>query len=517
MNPKNLPLGINTLSMLRENNCVYVDKTEIAHRLIRIPGRFFLSRPRRFGKSLFVDTLKEIFEGNQKLFEGLYIHDQWDWSRKFPVIKIDFAGGVLKNRQELDQKINGILLKTAQSLGVDYELKDIQGRFGEIIAGAYQRFGERTVVLVDEYDKPILDNIDNPPIAAEMREGLKNLYSVLKEQDANIQFIFMTGVTKFSKVSLFSGVNQLTDITIDTRYSSICGYTETDLTQSFGEHLAGADREAVRSWYNGYNWTGSESVYNPYDILMFIDKGKIFHNYWFETGNPTFLVKLFQANSYFLPNLEHLEVTEEILESFEVERINPVTLLFQSGYLTIDHTFIRRHRSMFALKIPNMEVRLTLNDHFINAYTEIVNEKSAIQDSLYEYMCNGDLESTVKAVKRLFAGIPWRNFTNNDLANFEGYYASVLYAFLSSLNARIIPEDITNYGQADLTAILGDYIYVMEIKVVDGEKVKENLALKQIRKCNYAQKYRGEPGKTIYEVGLVFSSSKRNLIQADWE
>ncbi|WP_258005455.1 PD-(D/E)XK nuclease domain-containing protein, partial [Cylindrospermopsis raciborskii] len=198
-------------------------------------------------------------------------------------------------------------------------------------------------------------------------------------------------------------------------------------------------------------------------------------------------------------------------------RINPVTLLFQSGYLTIDHTFIRRHRSMFALKIPNMEVRLTLNDHFINAYTEIVNEKSDIQDRLYEYMCSGDLESTVKAVKRLFAGIPWRNFTNNDLANFEGYYASVLYAFLSSLNARIIPEDITNYGQADITAILGDYIYVIEIKVVDGDNVKENLALKQIRECNYAQKYRGEPGRTVHEVGLVFSRSKRNLIQADWE
>ncbi len=410
-----------------------------------------------------------------------------------------------------------ILHENAEHLGVSYESTDIPGKLGNLIRKAMAKYGERAVVLVDEYDKPILDNIDNPPIAAEMREGLKNLYSVLKQQDANIQFIFMTGVTKFSKVSLFSGLNQLTDITIDTRYSSICGYTETDLTQSFGEHLAGADREAVRSWYNGYNWTGPESVYNPYDILMFIDKGKIFHNYWFETGNPTFLVKLFQANRYFLPNLEHLEVTEEILESFEVERINPVTLLFQSGYLTIDHTFIRRHRSMFALKIPNMEVRLTLNDHFINAYTEIVNEKSAIQDSLYEYMCNGDLESTVKALKRLFAGIPWRNFTNNDLANFEGYYASVLYAFLSSLNARIIPEDITNYGQVDITAILGDHIYVMEIKVVDGEKVKENLALKQIRKCNYAQKYREEPGKTVHEVGLVFSSSKRNLIQADWE
>jgi len=517
MNPKNLPLGINTLSMLRENNCVYVDKTEIAHRLIRIPGRFFLSRPQRFGKSLFIDTLKEIFEGNQKLFEGLYIYDQWDWSRKFPVIKIDFAGGVLKNRQELDQKINGILLKTAQSLGVDYELEDIQGRFGEIIAGAYQRFGERAVVLVDEYDKPILDNIDNPPIAAEMREGLKNLYSVLKEQDANLQFVFMTGVTKFSKVSLFSGVNQLTDITIDTRYSSICGYTETDLTQSFGEHLAGADREAVRSWYNGYNWTGSESVYNPYDILMFIDKRKIFRNYWFETGNPTFLVKLFQANSYFLPNLEHLEVTEEILESFEVERINPVTLLFQSGYLTIESTFTAMERYMFRLKIPNREVKVALGDQLVNAYTDFVEEKLGIQRPLYEKLFQGDVNGFIDTVRRLFASIPWRNFTNNDLTNFEGYYASVLYAFLSSLNARIIPEDITNHGQADITAILGDHIYVMEIKVIDGDKVKENLALKQIRKCNYAQKYRGEPGKTVHEVGLVFSSSKRNLIQADWE
>ena len=517
MNPKNLPLGINTLDKLRGSNCIYVDKTRLAFQLIKQPGAFFLSRPRRFGKSLFIDTLKEIFEGNQKLFEGLYIYDQWDWTRKFPVIKIDFAGGVLKNREELDVRILNILEENAEHLGVSYESTDIPGKLGTLIRKAMAKYGERAVVLVDEYDKPILDNIDNPSIGAEMREGLKNLYSVLKQQDANLQFVFMTGVTKFSKVSLFSGLNQLTDITIDTRYSSICGYTETDLTQSFGEHLAGADREAVRSWYNGYNWTGSESVYNPYDILMFIDKRKIFRNYWFETGSPSFLVKLFQAKCYFLPNLEHLEVTEEILESFEVERINPVTLLFQSGYLTIDHTFIRRHRSMFALKIPNMEVRLTLNDHFINAYTEIVNEKSAIQDRLYEYMCSGDLESTVKAVKRLFAGIPWRNFTNNDLANFEGYYASVLYAFLSSLNARIIPEDITNYGQADITAILGDHIYVMEIKVVDGEKVKENLALKQIRKCNYAQKYREEPGKTVHEVGLVFSSSKRNLIQADWE
>jgi hypothetical protein len=516
VNLKNLPLGINTLDKLRGSNCVYVDKTGFALKLIKQPGAFFLSRPRRFGKSLFVDTLKEIFEGNEKLFEGLYIHDKWDWSRKFPVIKIDFADGVLKNREELDRRILDLLRKNAERLGVSYESNDIPGKFGTLIGEAVAKYGARAVVLVDEYDKPILDNIDNPNIAAEMREGLKNLYSVLKGQDANLQFVFMTGATKFSKVSLFSGVNQLKDITISEDYSSICGYTETDLGESFGDHLEGVDFDQVRHWYNGYNWTGYETVYNPYDILLFISEGMKFRNYWFETGSPTFLVKLFQTNRYFLPNLEHLEVTEEILESFEVERINPVTLLFQSGYLTIERTFTRRQRYMFALKIPNLEVRLALNDQFINAYTEIVNEKSGIQDSLYEFMNRGDVESMIMAIKRLFAGIPWRNFTNNDLADFEGYYASVIYAFLSSLDARVIPEDISNYGQADITAMLGVHIYVMEIKVVEGNQVQGNAALDQILQRNYAEKYRGEPGKYVHEIGLIFSRSQRNLIQADW-
>ena len=517
MQLQNLPLGINTLGVLRKNNCVYVDKTELAHQLVRIPGRFFLSRPRRFGKSLFIDTLKEIFEGNRQLFEGLYIHDKWDWGRKFPVIKIDFAGGVLGSRGELEQKIREILTSNADRLGVSLgKNSSTSGIFGDIIAAASRKFQAGAVVLVDEYDKPILDNIDNPSVAAGMREGLKNLYSVLKEQDANLQFVFLTGVTKFSKVSLFSGVNQLTDITIDAQYSSICGYTENDLQASFGGHLLGVDYDAVRRWYNGYCWTGKEAVYNPYDVLLFIEKGKIFRNYWFETGSPGFLVKLFQANHYFLPNLEHLEVTEEILESFDIEQINPVTLLFQSGYLTIERTFTRLHRFMFALKIPNMEVRLALNDQLINAYSGLVNEKSDIQDRLYRFMEKGDVASMALAVKSMFAGIPWRNFTNNDLADFEGYYASVLYAFFSSLDARIIPEDITNYGQADMTVIVGDHIYVMEIKVVDGLTVKGNPALDQVIERDYAGKYRGEVGKTVHEIGFVFSSTRRNLIVADW-
>ncbi|WP_061547264.1 ATP-binding protein [Cylindrospermopsis raciborskii] len=516
MNLKNLPLGINTLSVLRENDCVYVDKTKLAYHLIRIAGRFFLSRPRRFGKSLFVDTLKEIFEGNEKLFEGLYIHDKWDWGRKFPVIKIDFADGVLKNREELDRRILDLLRKNAERLGVSYESNDIPGKFGTLIGEAVAKYGIRAVVLVDEYDKPILDNIDNPNIAAEMREGLKNLYSVLKGQDANLQFVFMTGVTKFSKVSLFSGVNQLTDITIDTQYSSICGYTETDLGESFGDHLEGVDFDRVRHWYNGYNWTGSETVYNPYDILLFIGKGQVFRNYWFETGSPSFLLKLFQKERYFLPNLEGIQVTEEILDSFDVEQINPVTLLFQSGYLTIKDTFTDINQMVFCLGIPNMEVKIALNNQFINAYSNLVNEKLGIQRIIYTQLRSGDVEGLVSTIKRLFASIRWRNFTNNDLADFEGYYALVIYAFLSSLDARVIPEDITNHGQSDLTVMVGGHVYVMEIKVVEGNQVQGNGALDQILQRNYAEKYRGEPGKSVHEIGLIFSRSQRNLIQADW-
>ncbi len=514
MSLENLPLGINTLRVLREHNCVYVDKTQMAYQLIRIPGRFFLSRPRRFGKSLFVDTLKEIFEGNQRLFTGLYIHDKWDWSQICPVIKIDFAGGVLRSREELDEKIRDLLTVNGNRLGVASNNQSISGMFAEIISQAAERYGRRVVVLVDEYDKPILDNIDRPGVAAELREGLKNLYSVLKEQDANLQFVFMTGVTKFSKVSLFSGINQLKDITISEAYSSICGYSETDLRESFGAHLVGVDLEAVRRWYNGYNWTGSERVYNPYDILLFISEGGRFRNYWFETGNPSFLVKLFQTNRYFLPKLEDLEVTEEILEAFDIERINPVTLLFQAGYLTIERTFTRRERYMFALKIPNLEVRLALNDQFISAYAGMVNERIEFQDTLYDCLQRGEVEALVRALKRLFAGIPWRNFTNNDLADFEGYYASVIYAFLSSLDAHVIPEDISNYGQADMTVMLGAQIYVMEIKVVDGEQIEGNPALEQIVARNYAAKYPGEPGRVVHELGLVFSRATRNLIQA---
>ena len=510
-----LPLGINTLDAIRSNNMVYIDKTAIAWNLIKQPSRFFLSRPRRFGKSLFLDTLKEIFQGNQALFEGLYIQDKWDWSVAYPVIKIDFAGGMLQSRAQLDESIQEILAALQQHFGIACQNRSIQGKFSELIRKVKEKHGRNVVVLVDEYDKPILDNIDTPEIAAQMREGLKNFYSVLKEMDAHLQFVFMTGVSKLSKVSLFSGLNQLKDITLSRDYATICGYTHEDLRRSFAEHLEGVDWDKLKRWYDGYTWLG-EAVYNPYDILLFISEKKTYRNYWFETGTPSFLIRLFQKNQYFLPDVENIEVGEEVLNSFDVERINPVTLLFQTGYLTITSVNDEWGEILFTLRTPNMEVRQALNTAFINGYAGLDNEQYGFKKGLVMSLRHADFAKMEGVIQRLFAAIPYRNFTNNTLPETEGYYASVLYAFFASLNAEIIPEDITNHGQVDLTVKLGPNIYVMEIKVINDTEIDHNPALEQIKDKGYAQKYLGTPEMQVHALGLVFSKATRNLVKFDW-
>ena len=560
--PRKLPIGIQTFRQIIAEGYAYVDKTAHALALAETGKAYFLSRPRRFGKSLFVDTLKELFEGNEPLFRGLFIHDQWDWQRRYPVILLDFAAGVVQSRAELDRRIYRLIQDNGERLGIacDWEHNDVPGCFGDLIRHARDRHGQPVVVLVDEYDKPILDNIDRPEAAADIREGLKNLYSVLKAEDANLRFVFMTGVTKFSKVSLFSGINQLHDITLSVRSATLCGYTQHDLETTFAAHLAGVDWAELRRWYNGYGFLG-EAVYNPFDILLFISEGHSYRNYWFETGNPSFLIKLFQRQRYFLPDLEQLEVSEEILDSFDVERINPITLLFQSGYLTVVGTSTRRGRLIFHLSVPNQEVRLALHDQLITGYTGIENERLRLQDGLYEALAAGDVPALIAAIRRLFAGIPWRNFTGNDLAEAEGYYASVLYAFLASLDAQLIPEDLSNHGQVDLTVRIAGYTYVMEIKLrrdalpagladatvaiaprtggqgegegpgalppgmgggdewpgtAQADQRGANPALAQIQARGYSAKFRGQPGKGLFEVGLVFGRAERNIVQADW-
>jgi len=519
---KKLPIGISTLSMILEHDMVYIDKTGFACDLAASPGRYFLSRPRRFGKSLFIDTLKEIFEGNSELFRGLFIYDKWDWEKKYPVIKIDFVSGIIKNTDQLAVRVKYILKSNAERLGVDIDINtDIAGIFTDLIKNAAEKYRTNAVVLVDEYDKPLLDNIENPSAASEVREGLKNFYSVLKEQDTNIHFIFLTGVSKFSKVSIFSGINNLTDITLHKDYSTICGYTQNDLKTEFREHLKDVDWDQLREWYNGYSFLG-DPVYNPFDILLFISNHKEFRNYWFETGTPTFLIKLFKKNRYFIPDLKNIEADESLLSTFDVDKISLVTLLFQTGYLTIDSTKNMAGQLFFKLKIPNKEVMLAFNNVLFDNYTDLAEQKVKYQTAAWEALRAGDPAALEPVLKRLFAAIPWRNFTNNDLGDYEGYYASVLFAFFSAINCEIIPEDINNHGQADMTIKIEECVYVTEIKVVDSEDLVEepgaepNPALAQIIERGYASKYTGTPGKKVFQVGMVFSSVKRNLIRFGW-
>jgi len=296
---KKLPIGIQTFHEIRdkEKNYIYIDKTNLAHQLIDKGKYYFLSRPRRFGKSLFLDTLKDIFEGKKELFEGLYIYDKWDWEITYPVIKISFGAGVVKSLDDVDDTIQELIEINEKRLGLECSNNTKHKKcLGELIRTAYEKYNQKVVILVDEYDKPILDNVTNKELSKEIRDRLKNIYSVIKDSDQYVKFAFLTGVSKFSRVSLFSGLNNLEDISLDKKYATICGYTHEDVKSHFAERLDGVDLVELKKWYNGYNFLGV-GVYNPFDILLFFSKDKIYSNYWFETGNPSFLIEILKQKN----------------------------------------------------------------------------------------------------------------------------------------------------------------------------------------------------------------------------
>ncbi|MDR3088436.1 MAG: AAA family ATPase, partial [Desulfobulbaceae bacterium] len=368
MKRKKLPIGIQTFAKIREDNFYYVDKTAFALQLIEAGSTYFLSRPRRFGKSLFLDTLAELFQGNEPLFRGLYCHDKWDWTITYPVIRFSFAAGVFTTKNELQSRIRHQLRENAERLGLtvtqDASVPDV---FILLIQAVERKFGQRVVVLIDEYDKPILDNLSNDEIAHAMHDGLRDLYSVIKDQDAHIKFAFLTGVSKFSKVNIFSGLNNLKDITVDARYSAICGYTDNDVDTVFAAELDGLDREEIRHWYNGYNWTG-ESVYNPFDLLLLFD-AREFRPYWFETGTPTFLVDILLKHQTFLPDLERMNADDSLLSVFDVGAMSTEALLFQTGYLTIAAKHKVGAILRYRLRFPNLEVRYSLMNALLRRCT----------------------------------------------------------------------------------------------------------------------------------------------------
>ena len=513
MTRRRLPIGIQTFRTIREEDCYYVDKTAYIRRLLDEGTHYFLSRPRRFGKSLFLDTLKEVFEGNEPLFAGLAIHDQWDWSVRHPVLRLDFSSGPFTEPDDLQANLIDQLTAIERRSGVVAESATLPGRFARQLEGLHERSGQRVVVLIDEYDKPILDALEVPEVARANRDFLRGLYSTVKFADAHIRFTFITGVSKFSKVSLFSGLNNLKDITLDPRYSALCGYTEADLDTVFTPELPGLDREQIRDWYNGYSWRGDEKVYNPFDILLLFDSRE-FKAYWFETGTPTFLVEtLFKRHVSSLA-LGEMVGSDELLSSFDVDAIATEALLFQTGYLTIHRTERRGSRTYYRLGYPNLEVRQSLNESLLCYLVQDGTRQTVNSQRLYDLLLANDFTGLKTLFHAFFASIPYEWYTNNDIAGYEGYYASVFYSYFAALGLDIRVEDSSNHGRLDMAVLFNNNVYLFEFKVV--EMASAGAALAQLQERRYADKYRAL-GQPIHLIGVEFSKDERNVAAFDVE
>lgn len=511
---KKLPIGIQTFAKLRDplENYAYVDKTEVFLKLVTSGGYYFLSRPRRFGKSVMLSTLDELFSANKKLFKGLYIENKWDWGIRYPVIKISFAGGLFDTGENFNRQLIRILTDSQERLGVDCDAdQDDAGIcFHNLVKKSFQKFGQKVVILIDEYDKPILDHITNKKIARFNRDKLKGFYGIIKDLDEYIKLVVITGVSKFAKMNLFSGLNNLQDITINPDYATICGYTHNEIEKNFSDHTQDVDMDKLRQWYNGYNYF-AEPVYNPFDILLFFANGKEYRPYWWSTGNPSFLIDLLKQQKCYLPEVENFIADDIILDSFDVDHIDLVALLWQTGYLTFAEKFTKREKIVYRLKVPNKEIQLSLNELFIDYLTDQRHAKNAWQDKLYDSLFAADLDAFKQSLSSLFAGIPYQNYANKIIEKYEGYYASVVYTYLASLGIPMVAEDVTSKGRIDLSIQLTDKIYIIEFKVDQPER-----ALAQIKDKGYHEKFL-RSGKTIYLVGINFDSKEKNITDFAWE
>ena len=507
MNKRRLPIGIQTFRKIREEDCYYVDKTAYIRRLLDEGTHYFLSRPRRFGKSLFLDTLKEVFEGNEPLFEGLYIHDCWDWSIHYPVLRLSFGSGNFKVPGYVETNLMAQLDAVERRTGVASDYATGPERFAHLLEALHDQAGQPVAVLIDEYDKPILDALEVPDIARANRDFLRGLYAVIKDSDAHIRFTFITGVSKFSKVSLFSGLNNLTDITLEPEYSALCGYTDTDLDAVFAPELPGLDRDQIRDWYNGYSWLGDEKVYNPFDILLLFRRHR-FAAYWFETGTPTFLVEMLFKRRVSSLALGEMEGSDELLSTFDVDHIATEALLFQTGYLTITDEEDFGGEPVYRLGYPNREVRQSLNRSLLRYLVRDSTRQMANSVRLYRLLEANDFAGLETLFHAFFASIPYEWYTNNDIADYEGYYASVFYSYFAGWGLDIAVEDSSSHGRLDMAVLFNGNVYLFEFKVV--EMASAGAAMAQLQERRYADKYRAL-GQPIYLIGVEFSKDTRNL------
>ena len=438
MTKRKLPIGIQTFRTLREQGCYYVDKTGYAKRLADEGGRYFLSRPRRFGKSLFLDTLKELFEGGEPLFRGLTVHDGWDWSVNHPVIRLSFGAGDFTQPDYLQEDLADQLEAHEERAGVPVRTASAPVRLRRLIHGVARTHRPGRGGPGGRVRQAILDALEDPELARRNRNLLRGLYGTIKDCDAHVRFSFLTGVSRFSKAGMFSGLNSPEDLTLNPSCSAVCGYTEKDLETVFAPELPGLDRAQIRRWYDGYNWLGNENVYNPYDVLLLF-RQREFEAHWFETGTPAFLVNTLRERRVSSLDLEAMTGDRSLLSKFDVGDVGTEALLFQSGYLTIKG--VERDaggRARYRLGYPNQEVRQSLNESLLGALAPNASAQLSSGARFRELLGTNDFAGLRELIQAHFDGIPHQWHVRNDIADYEGYYASVFYSCLAALGFEAV-------------------------------------------------------------------------------
>ena len=502
-----LPIGIQTFSKIREEDYLYVDKTASIYRLLTSGAYFFFSRPRRFGKSLTLSTIKSIYRGERELFRGLWIADQWDWQKIHPVIHFSFSGIGYKTLG-LEAAIEAELRSIGATMGVQFQEVGITRLFRELIQK--MAANGKVVILIDEYDKPLIDYLEDKAQAQVHQQLLKAFYSVIKDSDPYIEFLLLTGVSKFSKVSIFSDLNNLSDVTLDRDFADLTGYTQAELEHYFLPYMAEAERVLgfshaelllqLQTWYNGYSWDGQVHVYNPFSILNFFQKAD-FRNFWFETGTPTFLLKLMKEQRLFA--IDNLEVNELAFASYDIEQLQILPILFQTGYLTIKS---KEEFGLYRLGYPNREVEASMLMYLIG---ELSHAEPALTTPmvvhLYRAFLANDMTQLIKLIKSIFKNIPSQIF----MRDAEAYNHSLLYLVFFYLGQYTQSEVSTNDGRLDCVVYSPTHIYILEFKLDDSAEA----ALNQIKARGYHDKYVTDPRPKVL-LGINFSSKQKTV--NDW-
>jgi hypothetical protein len=509
-----LPIGIQTFEDLIRGSYLYIDKTKSIYKLIKDPkGVYFLSRPRRFGKSLLISTLEAIFKGKKELFKDLWIENSdYKW-QELPIIRIDFASIPNYTGDVFVEGIRKKLFQIAKAYGKELEeIKEIKLMFEELIKKLASV--EKVVILIDEYDKPIIDNIKNLKVAKKNRNILKSFYGTIKSSDEYLRFVFLTGISKFSKVSIFSDLNNLNDISMNNGFSTILGYTQEEMEKYFKKEILALGRrenknkpeilKEIKDTYNGYMFSEeSERVYNPFSTLLLFYNMK-FKNYWFETATPTFLIELIKEKGEDIKEIEREGVDELMFSSYEIEDLKVKALLYQTGYITIKR--YEKKRRLYWLGYPNYEVKQAFLKYLAESFSKIKVESLEgyiwkIIDTLEAKDCSGLIEN----LKIFFANIPY----DIQLTN-EKYYQTVFYLIFTILGLKVKTEVRTNQGRIDACVELEDKVYIFEFKLQDSAKK----ALAQIKEKKYYEKYLGEQ-KQIVLLGVSFDQEERNI--GDWK